>query len=176
MRIFIERLFQISGWLAGLFMALTLLSVLSSILGRLLPTLALPGADAYAGYCMAVAAFLSLGSTLRHGEHIRVTLVLNRLPERMRYRLDIFCHVMALAVALLLAWYAVRLVRQSFLFNDISPGLDATPLWIPQIGMALGSALLALAFAVDLFDLLAGKAIKAGDAAVNDETPHGKGK
>lgn len=174
MRTLIDRLFRISGALAGMFMVLTLLSVLSSILGRLLPAFALPGADAYAGYCMAVAAFLSLGSTLQHGEHIRVTLVLNRLPARVRYRLDIFCHVMALAVALLLAWYAARLVLQSFLFNDISPGLDATPLWIPQIGMAVGSVLLALAFAIDLFDLLTSKDRKTGDAAVNDETPHKK--
>ena len=170
MRTFIDRLFQASGWLAGLFMVLTLLSVLSSIVGRLLPTLALPGADAYAGYCMAVAAFLSLGVTLRHGEHIRVTLVLNRLPERMRDRLDIFCHFMALAVAALLTWYSIRLVRQSFLFNDISPGLDATPLWIPQVGMAVGSALLALAFTVELFDRLTGR--KTGDAAGDDEMSH----
>ena len=45
--------------------------MLSSILGRLLPALALPGADAYAGYCMAVAAFLSLGATL-FGERMMI--------------------------------------------------------------------------------------------------------
>lgn len=170
MRIFIDRLSQVAGGLAGVFMVLTLLSVLSSIVGRLLPVLALPGADAYAGYCMAIAAFLSLGTTLRRGEHIRVTLLLNRLPDRGRRRLDLFCHVVALAVAILLTWYAVRLVRQSFLFNDISPGLDATLLWIPQIGMAAGSALLGLAFAAELFDLATGR--KTADMA-GSETENG---
>jgi hypothetical protein len=36
----------------------------------------------------------------------------------------------------------VRLVWQSRTFNDISQGNDATPLWIPQIAMAVGAVVL----------------------------------
>jgi TRAP-type C4-dicarboxylate transport system permease small subunit len=35
-------------------------------------------------------------------------------------------------------------------FNDISTGNDATPLWIPQIAMAVGTVLLAIAFVDEL--------------------------
>jgi TRAP-type C4-dicarboxylate transport system permease small subunit len=45
----------------------------------------------------------------------------------------------------LLAFYSVRLAWQSHLFHDISTGNDATPLWIPQLAMALGSVVFALA-------------------------------
>jgi hypothetical protein len=38
-----------------------------------------PGTDAYAGYFMAASGFLALAHTLKHGEHIRVTLVINAL-------------------------------------------------------------------------------------------------
>jgi hypothetical protein len=34
-------------------------------------------------------------------------------------------------------------------FNDISTSNDATPLWIPQLGMAAGNILLLIAF-IDL--------------------------
>jgi len=34
----------------------------------------------------------------------------------------------------------------SYAFNDISQNVDATPLWIPQLSMAVGLAGLALAF------------------------------
>ena len=160
MRIFLDRLIEVTGWLAGLFMIATLLAVLSSIFGRMIPALDLHGADAYAGYCMAVSAFLALGTTLRRGEHIRVTLIINRLSPAAYRRLDTFCHIVALAISCTLAWYSIRLASQSFEYNDISTGLDATPLWIPQLGMAYGSTVLALAFAIDLVDVLTGRKVR----------------
>ena len=160
MHTFFDRLFEAAGWLAGLFMIGTLLSVLSSILGRLIPAFELHGADAYAGYCMAASAFLALAMTLRRGEHIRVTLVINRLSDQAYRWLDVFCHVVALLVASTMAWFSVRLVEHSYTFKDISTGLDATPLWIPQLGMAVGSCVLALAFAVELADLLEGRKVR----------------
>jgi TRAP-type C4-dicarboxylate transport system permease small subunit len=160
MRSFLDRLFEGAGYLAGLFMIGTLLAVLSSICGRFVPALELHGADAYAGYCMAASAFLAMASTLRRGEHIRVTLLINRLSPRAHRWLDIFCHVLALAVSGALAWFSIRLVRQSLAFNDISTGLDATPLWIPQLGMAVGTTLFAVAFAEDLVDLMTGRKVR----------------
>lgn len=160
MRQLLDRVFNAVGYLAGIFMVGTLLAVLTSIAGRLVPALDLPGADAYAGYCMACSAFLALAPTLRRGEHIRVTLLLNLLPQTPRKTLDILCHVVAIGIAGALAWYSVRLVAQSREFFDISTGLDATPLWIPQLGMALGTSLLVLAFAGDLILLLRGEALR----------------
>ncbi len=170
MRNFLDRLFEVTGYLAGLFMIGTLLAVLSSIFGRFIPALDLQGADAYAGYCMAASAFLALATTLRRGEHIRVTLIINRLSPAAYRWLDMFCHLLALAVSTTLAWYSIRLVRQSLAFNDVSTGLDATPLWIPQIGMAVGTTMLALAFAVDLVDVISG--VKVREEPKDGEPAH----
>ena len=159
MRSLLNGLYTTTGYLAGVFMIGTLLAVLSSIFGRIIPALELHGADAYAGYCMAASAFLALATTLRRGEHIRVTLIINHLSLSARRKLDVFCHFVALGVAGLLCWYSIQLVIQSFSFNDISTGLDATPLWIPQLGMAAGATVFMLAFAMDLVDLLAGREI-----------------
>ena len=121
----------------------------------------MPGADAYAGYCMAASAFLALAHTLRRGEHIRVTLILNHLGPRAHHVLEIFCHGAALLLSGALAWFSVRLAWLSWRFHDISTGLDATPLWIPQLGMAAGTLLFCLAFAQDLVDLLRGRDLRA---------------
>jgi TRAP-type C4-dicarboxylate transport system permease small subunit len=107
----------------------------------------IPGLDAYAGYAIACALFLALPATLQRGDHIRVTLLLDRLPTRVRGALEWVCLAGGLAIALTLAWFAIRLVWMSWTTHDISPSADATPLWIPQIGMALGCAGFALAFA-----------------------------
>lgn len=106
----------------------------------------IPGLDAYAGYAIAASLFLALPATLLRGEHIRVTLLLERLPARGRAALEWWCLLAGTALSLYLSWYAARLVWVSHLTHDISPGADVTPLWIPQTAMAVGCLGLALAF------------------------------
>lgn len=141
MRRLLDWLYRLTGVLAALFMVGCLSMVLASVLGRLL-NFHLRGADSYAGYCMAAAGFLALAHTLKRGEHIRVTLFLDRLGVAGKRWLEIAAHSIGLFFAGLFAVFATRLVYQSFVFNDISQGNDATPLWIPQIGMALGAIVL----------------------------------
>jgi TRAP-type C4-dicarboxylate transport system permease small subunit len=50
----------------------------------------------------------------------------------------------------LLAWFSVRFAWQSHVFHDISTGNDATPLWIPQLSMAIGSVILLIAMVDEL--------------------------
>ena len=149
MRAALDRLYMIAAWLAAAMMVGTLLMVLLGIATRLFSWF-VPGTDAYAGYCMAAAGFLALAHTLKRGEHIRVTLILERLHAGARHRLELFALAVATLLAGVFAAYSVRLVYQSFDFNDISTGNDATPLWIPQIAMAFGALVLAIAFVDEL--------------------------
>lgn len=107
----------------------------------------LRGLDAYAGYAIAAGLFLALPRTLQRGEHLRVTLLLQRLPSRGRVLLEGACLFAGLLLSAGLAFYAVRLVGVSWTTHDVSPGSDATPLWMPQLSMALGCVGLAIAFA-----------------------------
>lgn len=146
MRNALDRLYQTAGWLAALFMIGTLVFVLLGIFGRLFG-FHVRGTDAYAGYCMAACGFLALAYTLRRNEHIRVTLLLGHVPPGARRALEIWCHLIAVALSAILAFYSTRLAWQSKTFNDISTGNDATPLWIPQLAMALGTVIVLIAFA-----------------------------
>lgn len=123
------------------------------------------GLDAYAGYAIAAALFLALPMTLQRGEHIRVTLFLDKLPARPRALLEYWALGAGLALALYFAVFACRLVWISYTTHDVSPGADATPLWIPQTAMALGSLGFAMAFAEALLARLKGQAFfaAAGD-------------
>ncbi|MFY7973807.1 MAG: TRAP transporter small permease [Rubrivivax sp.] len=107
--------------------------------------LGLRGLDAYAGYAIAAALFLALPGTLQRGEHIRVTLVLDRLPVPMRRGMEALCLLAGTGLCAMLAWYALRLVWVSHATHDVSQGSDATALWIPQCAMALGCVGLAVA-------------------------------
>src|SRR4051794_1412721 len=124
----LDRLYDGAATLAGWFLIGTLVMVLTGIAERYLH-FHVPGTDAYAGYCMAAAGFMALAHTFRRGEHIRVTLLLERTAGRVRRALELWSLSVGALLALLLAVYSVRLAYQSWDFHDISTANDATPLW-----------------------------------------------
>ncbi|MGB3069667.1 MAG: TRAP transporter small permease subunit [Ottowia sp.] len=166
MRKLLDCLYAGCGWLAGLAMIGVLVMVLLTIVSRLFG-FAAPGTDAYAGYAMAAAGFLALASTLKKGEHIRVTLVLGMLKGRSQRALELAALAVAVALSGFLAFYSVRLVSQSLELQDISVGIDATPLWIPQLGMALGAVVFFIAFLDEFILELLGRRVP-----VNHEDAH----
>jgi len=72
-------------------------------------------------------------------------------------------------LAMLFAGYSIRLAWQSHQFHDISTANDATPLWIPQLAMALGTTLLAVAMLDEWVQALRGRRPVAG---ASDEQAH----
>jgi TRAP-type C4-dicarboxylate transport system permease small subunit len=149
MRRLLNALYAGSAWLAALSMVGVLLMVMLTIISRFFG-FAAPGTDAYAGYAMAGAGFMALASTLKAGEHIRVTLILGMLKGRAYKALELAALGIATLLSGFLAFYASRLVWQSWEIEDISVGIDATPLWIPQIFMALGTLVFFIAFCDEL--------------------------
>jgi TRAP-type C4-dicarboxylate transport system permease small subunit len=145
MRRTLDFIYDAAAWLGAISMIGVLLAVLASIVSRQLG-INVPGTDAYAGYSMAAAGFLALAHTLKHNEHIRVTLILGRLRGKAKHGLEMWALTAAVFLAGLFAFYSVRLAWQSHVINDVSTGNDATPLWIPQIGMAVGTVVLLIAF------------------------------
>ncbi|HEX5686482.1 MAG TPA: TRAP transporter small permease subunit [Ideonella sp.] len=160
----LERFYRGLGFLAALAMVGSLVSVLLGIADRQF-NLNLRGLDAYAGYCIAAALFLALPETLRRGDHIRVTLLLQKVPSRLKSALEWWSLSAALGLSLYMAWFAVRLVWVSWETHDVSQGADATPLWLPQIAMAVGCVGLAVAFADGLVARWQGRSFFAAAAA-----------
>jgi len=169
MRRTLDWIYDAAAWLAALGMIGVLAMVLASIVTRQLG-INFQGTDAYAGYCMAAAGFLALAHTLKHNEHIRVTLLLGRLKGRALHRLEMWSLSAAVLLAGLFAWYSVRLAWNSHAFNDISTSNDATPLWIPQLGMAVGAVILLVAFVDEWWLEFKGRRVVAqGEEALHNE-------
>ena len=182
MRTALKRLYELAGLLGGLFMVLLLIFGLYSVgpgIGLWLEqTFGLPNplnyvarsADEFAGYAMLASAFLALASTFGRGEHIRVTLFLQRLQGTPRRLAEIWCLGLATLLSGYLAWFSVKLCWQSYEINDLSTGLIAIPLWIPQVGMALGAAVLFIAVVDQLVMVVSGGSLMAEPAG--DEATH----
>lgn len=169
MRKALDALYNSAAALAALFLVGLLGMVLLSIVSRQL-NFHVPGTDAYAGYLMAASGFLALAHTFKRGEHIRVTLILAALAGRWKKGLELWALGFATVLTAMFAYYSCRLAWQSHAFHDISTASDASPLWIPQIAMALGTVILAIAFLDELVLEIRGKRIARGsDEALRNE-------
>ena len=154
----LDLLYDAVAALAAIAMVLLLAMVLLSIVSRQVG-FNVAGIDAYAGYMMAAAGFLALAHTLKRGEHIRVTLLLGSLRGGARRGLEIWALAAATLLALLFAAYSCKLAWQSHAFHDISTSNDATPLWLPQLSMAIGTVVLAIAFLDELILEVTGRRV-----------------
>ena len=145
----LDRLYDATAALGALAMVLLLAMVMLSIVSRQVG-FNVPGVDAYAGYMMAAAGFLAMAHTLKKGEHIRVTLLVSSLRGTARRGIELWSLFAASLLAVLSAYYSCKLAWQSHAFHDISTSNDATPLWLPQLSMAVGAVVLAIAFVDEL--------------------------
>lgn len=168
MRRFLDSLYLGCGALAAVSIAAIAALVMAQVTANLIDRLAalltgrafgllVPSYAEFTGFLLVAASFLALPYALRAGAHIRVTLLLGRLPPALHRAADIWCLMVGLGLSAWAAWWAVDLTRESLSFGDLSPGLIPVPLWIPQSAMALGLAVLALAFADDLVAALRGR-------------------
>lgn len=153
----LDGLYLIAGWLAGAFLVAIFLIMLALSAGRPLG-IDVPAGDDFASWCMAACAFLALAHTFRSGELIRMELLIDKLGGLPRRLVEITCTALGTAASGYFAWYALDMVLVSFEFNDMSQGVIAVPLWIPQLGMTAGLGILALGFIDELLHLLAGGA------------------
>lgn len=169
MRRILDLLYDGAAWLAAVAMIGVLVMVLLSIISRQVG-FHVAGTDAYAGYSMAAAGFLALAHTLKHNEHIRVTLLLGRLKGKAHHALEMWALSAAVFLSGLFAYYSVRLAWQSSVLHDISTGNDATPLWIPQLAMAAGTVVLLVAFMDEWWLELKGRRVTTEpDEALHNE-------
>jgi len=142
---------------AGVVAALCLIAILALIVAQMVARWTgeiFPGATNYAGYAMAAASFFAFANALNRGSHIRVSLVLNAMPDGVRRYMEIWCFGIGAAVMWYFTYYAYWFTYWSWKFNEVSQAQDATPMWIPQSVMVIGGAILALALTDHLINVI----------------------
>jgi len=128
-------------WVAGAALLLCAFMVTIDVIFRKLFSMTMSGSDEVSGYVFAAATTWAYSYCLLNRSNVRIDVLYNFLPLKIRALLDI------LGLALLL-FYMGFLTRKAFdVFwtswtgNSISNTTLLTPLWIPQLAWFLGLAL-----------------------------------
>ncbi|MBN7757421.1 TRAP transporter small permease [Nitratireductor aquimarinus] len=168
MRKILNGLYGAAEWLAMAALCAIAVLVFAQVMGRVVDTLLglfglppygflVPSLAEIAGFLLVGASFMALAGSLRGGAQIRVTLGLAAMPEGMRRVAEVFVLLVGAALAGFFFYYAAKLALDSHRFNELSYGIIAIPLWIPQAVMALGIGIFAVALLDDLFAALTGR-------------------
>lgn len=117
------------------------------------------------GYLLAFGIAFALAHTLAQRAHIRIDILINRLPDRLRYWMHLLS-LFALAVfAAFLAKGSYDLLEESLLFGATDISVLRTPLAIPQgfwaFGIAVFLLLIVLMLIENLLLILAGRGAEA---------------
>ncbi len=156
MRRFLDRLYLAAGGLAAIFVALIALLMVGQSVLREFGVRTGAVNDVVSWFC-AAAAFFAMAHAFKHGDFVRVTLLLEHLSEGKRRAAEIVSLLIGTVAVGFLAWSACLFTYESWEFHDIAQGLLPMPLWIPQLSFALGSILLWIAVVDELFIVLAGR-------------------
>jgi len=168
MRYLLDTLYKSSCWLAAASIGSICLLVVSQVMLNIadrLSTLLLgsaigltiPSYADFTGFLLAAASFLSLAHALREGSHIRVVLVLGRLPEKVQRVAEVWCVGFAFSIAAYFTWFTAKLTLESYSYHDLSSGMIAVPIWIPQSFMLLGLVILSIALLDELITVVRGR-------------------
>ena len=106
------------------------------------------------GSLLAAASFLALAGTLKAGAHIRITMLLQTLPMRARYPLELWAFGASALFSAYIAWQITNFAWISFQFGEVSPGVVRFPLGVPQAAMAVGAIILTIALVDEFLTVL----------------------
>lgn len=144
--------------LAGAFSVLLVVGIavliITEVSCRYFLDLSLSFAWEYSAYFLGIAIFCGAAFTLRTGGHVRVSFLTAATPPAVTRIVELACTIFGLGVAGYLAYALTHFAWRSFATGSTSATIDATPLVIPQSGLALGAVLLAAQLAVRLIRLL----------------------
>ena len=171
MRHFLDRLYLASGAVGGVFIALIVVLMIAQSILREFHVRTGAVNDVVAWFC-AAASFFAMAHAFKHGDFVRVNLLLEKLPPGPRRVLEIACLSIGTVCVAYLAFWANKFTYDSWAFNELAQGLLPIPIWIPQLSFALGSLLLLLAVLDELVLVLRG-ARPSYVTAVEERHAHG---
>ena len=157
----LDRIYVVSGYIAGTFLVSIAVLIAAQVVGRFLAVAV--DATELAGYCLAATTYFGLAYTFRKGSHIRVDLVIRYANERLRRAVEIWCCGAAMLLLGYFSYYVVIMVWKSYIYGDVSTNLVAIPLWIPQSAVASGAVILTIALADEFIWVLGGRKPRYGE-------------
>jgi len=99
--------------------------------------------EEFSRYCYIWTVFLSLGYTIKKGNMLRVGIVMDLLPQKLRKSIEIIVNIIMLVLFVILLRYSIIYTGKIKSSGQFSPAMHL-PMWIMYMSTIIGFALAAL--------------------------------
>ena len=106
--------------------------------------------DEISAYLVVLVCFLGAADTLRRQKHISVDVLTTKLSPRTQVWLKLVTHILSLFFIVIFTWGSAIMVYHSYVRNVTMPTILLTPVWIPQVVIPIGCAILALQYVIEI--------------------------
>ena len=142
----IERMSDISGFIAAILTVATFILVLIEVAARAIFNVSTLIADEYTTYFFVGLTYLGLSYILRRDGHIRVKILFSKLSKKKQTVLDLLCCIIAVFLLIFFSIYSFLFFIESYKSKMTAPTPIETPLFLPQSVIFIGLILLLLQF------------------------------
>lgn len=167
MRTLLDTTYRLSGAVAALFLCAIVVIVLLQVGANMIDSLmrvltgepiglTVSSYSEFTGFFLVAASFFGLAYTLRGGAHIRVTLLVRLIKGPARLWVESWCTGVAALLSAYFTWHTALMVFDSYSFNDMSAGMIAVPIWVPQSSMVLGLFVFSIALIDEFIRVICG--------------------
>jgi C4-dicarboxylate transporter, DctQ subunit len=113
-------------------------------------------------YLVMVSAFLGFAPALASGKHISVDLLITKFPPKTNKLLGAIVSLLGLIFSLVFLVTSTEMALNSYRLNMLSVSTLRIPLYLPQLALPVGFALLSLQFIANLLSPTTATAEKEG--------------
>jgi TRAP-type C4-dicarboxylate transport system permease small subunit len=140
----------LSGQLQAGIIFFLMVMLLIEVLTRYILRSPLSIADEMGGYLLVSITFMGLAYTWKERGHVRVTLLISRLPDKIAHLLRFITLILATVFTCLLIKACYGLISDSLLFESRSGSWLRTPLAYPQTILLIGAIMLFLQLVAEI--------------------------
>lgn len=158
----IDGLSEFGGYLGALTLLGILVLLTTELISRNVFGHSLHFSWDLAGYCMGCCFLLTSAAALKGGNHVRVTALVEVLPQAISRKLDLMACLIGFFICGYLAWALVELAWLSGLRGSTAATSFRVPLVYPQSALAFGAVLLTLQCLAQMMRQLRGEPMVVG--------------
>ena len=166
------RISRACAFLSGVALMLMMVAGASDVIGTNLDIVGLPSSPIPAVFefmatMMVVTVFLGTALGQARRNHIRVEVIVNRLPPGGRKFMELIQHSLSALMWGLIAWYGWKSGFHATAVGEYAPGLINFPVWPARLILGFGASLMTVQC---LFDIAG--VYFSNFRVTDDEIPH----
>ncbi len=146
----IEKIVYFGGYLSGWLVPLMMMLVVVDVFMRYVLHRPLMVSDEISAYMLVALSFLGLGYTWRQGGHVRIEVLVTRLPARLYARLRLTALILIFIFMVELDRVAYKMIVYALQINLRSSTWLMFPLFWPQLTVFIGFVLLTFLVGIDI--------------------------